>query len=80
MKNSVVNEPLVSYAREEVNIFKSFEEMEEQDALEMARLSPVQHLQHVTEYILYAYAKELKHKMKDLTIRFKKTEDGDIAA
>lgn len=79
-KKSVVNEPRPSYANREVEIFKSFEEMEKQDAKEMAELTPVQHLQHVTEYIMYAYAKDLKYKMKDMTIRFKKTEDGDTAA
>ena len=77
---SNVSEPGASYIKDEIRVFQSFKEMEEADAKEMAKFTPGQHFQHVTEYIKYAYAKELKHKMKDLTIHFKNTEDGNTAS
>ena len=70
-KAEIANEPSVAYNMSKLRIFKSFEEMEEADSKEMAALSPIEHLQHVTEYIMYAYADELKNKMIDLTIYFK---------
>ena len=45
--------------------------MNEADAKEMAIKSHIEHLQHVIEYIMYAYADELKNQMTDLTIHYK---------
>ena len=78
--HSKASEPGASYIKDEIRVFQSFKEMEEADAKEMAKFSPVEHFQHITEYIKHVYANELKHKMKDLTIHFKNTEDGNTAS
>ena len=67
-----VNEPAAEYQKQEIRFFNSFEEMNDADAKEMATFSPVQHLQHITEYLKHAFAKELEDKVKDLNIHFKK--------
>lgn len=54
-----------------LQFFKSFEEMEAADAIKMAKFTPVEHLQHVTEYLKHVYADELKNKMTDLKIKYK---------
>lgn len=66
-----VNEPLVPFKSNSIQFFGSFEEMNEANAKEMAEFTPIEHLQHITEYIMHAYADELKNKITDLIIYFK---------
>ncbi len=69
-----VNGPSADYQKQEIRFFNSFEEMNKADAKEMAAFSPVQHLQHITEYLKHVFAKELQDKAKDMNIHFKKTD------
>lgn len=55
-------EPAFPYGNT-IRFFSSFEEMNEADAMEMAQLSPEQHLNHATDLIERAFQKELKEKM-----------------
>jgi len=57
--------------KNKVQIFSSFEEMNEADAKEMANASPLENLKNATAYIMHVYAEELKNKMTDLTIHLK---------
>ena len=75
-----VGEPKVAYGIPEITIVKSFLEMEEHDIIETSSFTPIEHLQHITEFLKNAYAKELKTKMTDLTIRFKKQRHGNTTA
>lgn len=68
-EESKAEEPVFPYGNT-IRFFSSFEEMNEADDKEMASLSPTQHLQHITEYIMHVYKDELKGE-NDLTIRFK---------
>lgn len=70
-KSKSVNEPLAIYGTNRIQFFKSFDEMAEADAKEMAKATPLEHLQNVTAYIMHTYSNELKNKMTDLTIHFK---------
>ena len=71
-KNDMANEPLSQlYKNITVHSFKSFEEMNEYDAKEVAKFTSLEHLQHATEVIKHIHAEELKNEMKDLTIHFK---------
>ena len=70
-ESHTVHEPLGTYEPNRVTFFKSFEEMKEADAKEMAKYSPTEHLEHITSYIMYAYSKELKNSANDLKIHFK---------
>ena len=65
---SEVSEHFAPY--EKIHFLKSFEEMEEHNAKEMAMLSPLQHLKNATALIKKIFSKELKAK-NDLTIYFK---------
>ena len=58
-----------------LTIAHSFEEMNELDAKDAARFTGIEHLQHVTEYIMHLYSDELKNKMTDLTIKFRTNGD-----
>jgi hypothetical protein len=66
-----VNEHLATYGEKRIVFFNSFEEMEAADAKEMAGFTPIERLQHITEFIMNAYHEELKHKENDLTIYYK---------
>lgn len=57
-----------------ITFFNSFEEANEADAKARALLTPLQHLQNVTERIKMMYAEELKKPM-DKTLKFK---DGKV--
>jgi hypothetical protein len=46
-----------------ITFFKSFEEMNEHDAMSMARLSGIQHLENATRLIKAIYADALKKPM-----------------
>ncbi len=70
-KPSTVNEPVAVYGDKRITFFNSFEEMEKADAKEMAQFSPIERLQHITEYIMHSYSDELKNKITDFTIYFK---------
>lgn len=79
-KTTIVSEPAVSYQKggdKSLRFFSSFEEMNEADAKEMAQNTPIENLRNVTEYISQCYAEELKNKMTDLTIHFKKPDAID---
>ena len=79
LQNKKISEPIVTYSLPEITIVKSFKEMEEHDAIEASAFTPIEHLQHITEYIKNAFAKELKTKM-DLVIRFNKHGHGNTTA
>lgn len=71
-----VEEPKSAYdsgnSEKTIHFFTSFEEMNEYDHREMAKFTPLERLQHITEFIKHAYADELKKKMTELTIYFDK--------
>lgn len=68
-----VNEPTAPYIIvDKVRVFNSFKEMNEADDKELAKFTPAEHLQHVTEYLMHLYSEELKHEITDMTIRFNK--------
>lgn len=76
-ENNEANEPQAEYNIEKkITVFKSFEEMNEADAKEMAFIPPLENLKNATTYIQHLYAEELKQKM-DLTIYIKKDEHTD---
>lgn len=68
--NNEVNETPGIYNPRKLIFFKSLEEMNEHDDMEMASFTPIERLQHITELLKHTYADELKKKM-DLTIHFK---------
>jgi len=61
--NNIVSDPEVIYGKRDLKSFTSFEEMNEEDAKEMAALSPMTHLQHATLLIKKMYEDELKKPM-----------------
>ncbi|HMT28279.1 MAG TPA: hypothetical protein PKD91_03260 [Bacteroidia bacterium] len=67
----LVNEPETVYGESKIQIFSSFEEMNEADAKEMAVSIPLENLKRAIAYIMHLYAEELKNKMTDLTIHLK---------
>ena len=69
------NEPKADYGKWEIHFFKSFEEMDEHDAKELAAFSPIQHLQNTTDLIKRVFNKELKKKFSDYTIHLKKNKN-----
>lgn len=72
-KNSKANEPQPEYRREITILrIKSFEEMNEYDAKEIAKFTSLEHLQHATDMIKRIHAEELKKEMGNLTITFLK--------
>ncbi len=62
-----VNEPQPGYGMK-LTIFNSFEEMNEFDAKESARFSPLENLQQTTALIKRIYAEELKKPFSDFVI------------
>ena len=62
-KQMQVSEPESLYVNKRLRAFGSFEEMNEADAAEMATMSGLEHLMHVTAMLKRIYAKELKVKM-----------------
>jgi hypothetical protein len=66
-----VNEPESSYIKPRIRFFGSFEEMNEADAAEMARMEGVQHLANATAMIKKIYAKELLKQPKKYKLHFK---------
>lgn len=70
-KPAVVNEPSATYGEKRITFFNSFEEMAEADVIETAKFTPIERLQHITEFIMHAYSDELKNKMTDLKINYK---------
>lgn len=66
-----LEEPDISYqGKQQVQIFHSFEEMNEADAREMAFIDPVIHLQNASSLAKKVFSEELKKPM-DKTIKFK---------
>ena len=58
-----VSEPESVYSKKRLRAFGSFEEMNEADAAEMASISGIEHLMHVTAMLKRIYANELKSKI-----------------
>ena len=56
-------EPQDSYGKNRIQFFGSFEEMNEFDLKEMAKLTPVQRLQNMTGMLLAMYKTELQTPM-----------------
>jgi hypothetical protein len=54
-KENELSEPEVTYGRPELVFFNSFEEMNEYDRVEMAKLSPEETLQQMRRFINIAY-------------------------
>ena len=73
-----VNEPGLNYQpmKKTLTFFKSFEEMNEADAMEAAKMDPLENLRQVTELIKRIYAKELSNKRSEKTI-YLKSESND---
>ncbi len=67
-------EPVSPYQGMEITFCNSFEEMNEVDAREMARLSPLQHLKNATTLIEAVYADALKIKQREFIIHFENHE------
>ncbi|HBX50720.1 MAG: hypothetical protein A2275_05355 [Bacteroidetes bacterium RIFOXYA12_FULL_35_11] len=65
--NNLAKEPADAYT---IKFCSSFEEMNEAEAMEMAMISPLQHLKNATALIKNIYAIELKNKIKYDTIYF----------
>ncbi|MFI5218552.1 MAG: hypothetical protein ACHQNT_03605 [Bacteroidia bacterium] len=72
---SKVKEPAAAYKKKnggnKIVFFNSFEEMNEYDQKEMARLTPVQRLQNITGMLMEVYRIELKKPVSDMSIYFK---------
>jgi hypothetical protein len=71
IKEIKTNETGVDYSKMEIKIFHSFEEAEEYDAMEMAKLTPEEHLKNTTELIQSVFADELKKKNSYKKIYFR---------
>ena len=62
--NSIlISEPEVIYRKSQVATFGTNEDMNEADAMEMAALSPTEHIQNATELTRKLYSEELKKPM-----------------
>ena len=74
-KPSETKEPSPEYHKtgdaNTIHFFSSFEEMNDYDHKEMAKLTPEQRLQNITGMIMEMYKQELSKPMTDLTIYFK---------
>jgi hypothetical protein len=70
-KEAKVNKPEVEYSKWKLKIFHSFEEANEFDAMECAKLSPIENLQNTTELIKRIFANELSKKYLPNKIYFK---------
>ena len=70
-KTDEVNEPALEYGSKQMVFFKSLEEMNDHDALEMANMSPIDCLKNATSLIKRAFANELKKDFSDFSIHFK---------
>jgi hypothetical protein len=60
--NNEVNEPGLNYQpmKKTLTFFKSFEEMNEADAMEAAKMDPLENLRNATAMIQLMYSDELK--------------------
>jgi len=69
--SNIVSEPIVAYGNtNKISFLKSFEEMNEADAKEMAALTPEQHIANATKLTQELYKDELIKPM-DKKINFK---------
>ena len=71
IKKNSAGEPEIAYAKPRFRFFNSFEEMNEADIEEMARFTPIQNFEQVTQLILDFYSDELQKPM-DKKIHFRK--------
>ena len=69
-KKSSFNEPLIGYTKARFRFFNSFEEMNEADIEEMARFTPLQNFEQVTQLLLNFYSDVLQMPM-DKKIHFR---------
>jgi len=77
-ENNRVEEPFVAYRNAPVKIFNSFEEANEYDAKERAKLSPEESLMIATSLIKRIYADELAKVRKPYSkITIVKNEHSD---
>jgi hypothetical protein len=65
-------EPACIYGDKSITFFNSFEEMNEFDAQEMSKYSPVEHLQNATSLIKIVFVSALKKKFDFTQLHFKK--------
>jgi len=67
---NIVSEPQAPYSKNTLRTFSSFEEMNEEDAREMAGISAIEHLRNATILTKKIFAEELKKEMIK-TIKFR---------
>jgi len=59
IKNNKAEEPEITYKKKGIRFFSNFEEAEEAEAIENARLTPVEHMQWTTGLIERLYADKI---------------------
>jgi len=67
---NIAAEPQAPYSKNTVRTFSSLEEMNEEDAREMAGISAIEHLRNATMRTQKIFAEELKKEMSK-TIKFR---------
>ncbi len=68
--NSELNEDFPAYQKKQIRSFTSFEQMNEEDAKEMAIIPPLTHLQNATLLAKKIFSADLEKPM-DMKIKFK---------